>query len=490
MHARVLGALVTVLVGCAGPSLEGVVFSCDSDVDCPSEQRCLIDDGAVRGECGSLSSKPITLGFSGPLGSRATLGRDMSRGIAACLAEVNDDGGVFGRRLELRALDDHGDLAQARVNGLELLDVEQEVAGADNPDRTGSHAVFAMLGAVGAGAALELAPLFTKNQKVFFAPASGMSRYLRDGTNSSYVFNVRAGYRDEASAMVDYLANYRVPRVTSSSYSYRRILAVTQDDAVGAEGYDALVAAFDQSIAPLPSLDAIPHFVHMPDDRASVDEIVGLLEAYLNDLLATVSDSTVSTSMVLAVDTITADRLVRKVKDWVNQSIERTQRLDLQFMAYSFVDGDSLRTMLGQSPSLYTDVRDGETPHAYADGVLIMQTVPYYGSASLGAAKYRAALAALDGDPPSAASFEGYVSARLFVEALQRTGRRLSTAALLETLATDMASVDLEVGARFSFSEVPHDASDSVWAMILREGGQVEAPFVWRRGEGIVTSAW
>jgi branched-chain amino acid transport system substrate-binding protein len=484
------GALMA-FTGCTTPSLDGVTFSCEVDADCPPAEVCLVSGSGSRGECGVLSTKPIVLGFSGPLDGRgAEVGREVQRGIEACLSEVNEAGGVFARHIELRAMNDDADLATARANGLALLDVEVEVAGADNPDRVGKNGVFAMLGAVGTSAALELAPLFTKNRKLFFAPVSGLSTFLRDGTDSSYVFNVRAGYRDEALAMVEYLASYRVPRVTNSAYSHRRILAVTQDDAVGVEGYDALVASFDQSVAPLPSVDAIPHFVHMSNDVESVDKIVELVQAYLDDLLLTVADSTVSAAVVIAVEHRVADTLVREVKDWINQSIERTQRMDLQFLAYSSVDSDSLRATLNHSPSVYTDVRDGETQHAYADGVLVMQPVPYFGSAARGASKYRAAISALDGKPPSVASFEGYIGAQLFVEALQRTGRQLSTGALLDTLANDMAGVDLGLGTRFSLSDVEHDASDSVWATILREGASVETPFVWRRGEGIVTGAW
>jgi ABC-type branched-subunit amino acid transport system substrate-binding protein len=490
MRECIPAVVLSLLCGCAAPSLDGVTFSCEVDADCASDEICHTNDGA-RGKCGLSSTKPIVLGFSGPLdGPDAEVGHQVKRGIAACLAEVNDNGGLYGRRLELRAMNDDADLATARANGLALLDVEQEVAGKDNHDRVGKDGVFAMLGAVGPGAALELAPLFTKNAKVLFAPVTGLSTYLRDGTDSSYVFNVRAGYRDEALAMVEYLARYRVPRVADGAYSYRRVLAVTQDDVVGAEGYDAMVTAFDQNVAPLPSADAMPHFVHMSGDPESMEKIVGLIQAYLDDLVTTVTDSTVSAAVVIAVDYLAADALVRQVKDWTNQSIERSQRLDLQFLAYSSVDGDSLRTTLNQSPSSYTDVRDGETQHAYAEGVLLMQPVPDFGSSARGAAKYRAAISALDGKAPSTASFEGYIGAELLVEAMQRTGRQLSTPALLETLATDMADVDLQLGAHYGFSAVARDASASVWATILRERGGVEAPFVWRRGEGIVDGAW
>ena len=483
--------LVVMFAGCASPSLDGVAFSCEVDADCPAGDVCVVDSDESRGQCVARNTKPITLGFSGPLeGSAGALGREVKRGIQACLAEVNDQGGLFGRLLELRALNDDGSIATARANGLELLDVEREVTGADNKDQLGNDSVFAMLGSVGAGAALELAPLFTKNRKLFFAPTTGLSTFLRDGTDSSYVFNVRAGYRDEASAIIDYLAHHRVPRVTDAPYSHRRLLAVTRDDRVGADVYDALTAAYDREVAALPSLDAVPHFVHLEPDPGSVDEIAGLLGSYLDDLLMTVTDSTVSAAIVMATDCTAAASLIREIKDWVNQSLERAQRLDVQFVGFSLVGGDCVLNELSRAPTRYTDVRDGETQRAYADGAMIMQPVPHFGSASNGAVRYRAAMAALDDGPGSFASLEGYVGARLLIEVMQRTGRQLSTDAMLRTLATDMDSVDLQLGVSYSFSEVRSDASDSVWATVLREEARVETAFVWRRGEGIVSGAW
>lgn len=451
---------------------------------------CLTDSEFDGRACGELSRKPIELGFTGPLeGPDGARGEQVRRGIQACFDAVNDDGGIYGRKLKLRALNDDGDLSTARANTLALLDVQAEVAGNDNPDRVGKNGVFAMLGAAGVGAALEVAPLCNKNHKLLFAPATGVARYLRDGTDSSYVFNVRVGLRDEATAIVEFLAHHRIPRVADGATSYQRLLAVTRDDLVGTEAYRDLVAAFDQTVAPLPSEDAIPRFVHQSHDAASTRQIVSLVQAYLEDLLTGVADSTVSVAIVVASDEVLAATLVREVKDWANQSIERSQRLDVQFVNYSVVDVDELAVTLAQAPSEYTDVRDGANKLVYADGIMALQPVPSLDSSAQGAVRYREALTALDGEAPSVASFEGYIGARLFVEALVNSGRELTVERVRETLATEMPSVDLQLGTRFSLGE-SRDAMDSVWATVLREAGKLDTPFVWRRGEGIVEASW
>ena len=62
---------------------------------------------------------------------------------------------------------------------------------------------------------LATAPLATKNKVLFFGPFTGSKTYLRDGTNSPYVYNYRAGYYDEAEAIIDYLASARLPRIVA-----------------------------------------------------------------------------------------------------------------------------------------------------------------------------------------------------------------------------------------------------------------------------------
>ncbi len=65
-------------------------------------------------------------------------------------------------------------------------------------------------------------------------------------------------------------------------------------------------------------------------------------------------------------------------------------------------------------------------------------------------------------------SLEGYLAAKLFLEALRRAGREFTTESLIDALE-GMKGVDLGVGAAMNFGMSEHQASHKVW------GTQIDA---------------
>ncbi len=332
---------------------------------------------------------------------------------------------------------------------------------------------------------LRTAPMATKNETIFFAPFTGAQTYLRDGTNSPYVFNYRAGYYEELEAMVDYLHEFRQPRVISDppAESYQRIIAFTQHDSYGDAGYNGLVQAYNK-LAPLPQPDSsqpdpsIARVYYEREDVASVDPAITTTQTLLTTILG---DGTVRQSVaILMVDTYQpGNKYIRAIKDWVNADVTRAEGLDLLFMHVSFVGSDSLSAALISAPETYIDVRDGVTPVSYAEGVLVTQVVPYYNSQAEGVKEYRQALAESDGGTTSFTSLEGYVAAELFVEGLTRTGAHLSTQSLLDTLNHNMPTIDIGLGVPLGLSPVDHQASHTVWGSELQAGGTFDVLFTW-----------
>jgi hypothetical protein len=381
-------------------------------------------------------------------------------------------------------LNDNYDPDLAYQNMLELLDVEAQVADPDEPDQRGKDGVFAILGNVGTPTMLRTAPVATKNEVVFFSPFTGSQQYLRDGTQSPYVYNYRAGYYEETEAMLDYIATHRQPRIVTDppGDSYRNILAFTQRDSYGDAGYQGLVSAYNR-FAPLPQPDSTrldPSIARIYYERevvSSVDPAIEDAKALLTDRLG---DASVPVSIaILMVDTYQpGNKFIRAIKDWVNEDAVRAHQLDLLFMHVSFVGSDSLAATLTSAPETYVDVRDGVTARSYAEGVLVTQVVPYYESQAEGIKRYRRDLDAYDGGVRTFTSLEGYVGANLFVEALEQTGRRLTTSKLLETL-DQMRGVDLGIGSLLGFSSTDHQASHTVWGSFIQPDGSFEVPFLW-----------
>lgn len=481
---RLSGWALLLGVGCSSPDLDHSSFACGSDADCESGEVC----GALAGSlaCVRKSDAPIRVGMSGPLqGPSQDLGNEMRRGIQALFARVNQQGGVHGRRLELKALNDNYDPLQALENTKQLLDIEQETTSMDAPDVRGKDSVFALLGNIGTPTMLQTAPLATKNRTLFFAPFTGSQRYLRDGTNSPYVYNYRAGYYQETDAMVDYLATYRQPRVISAppADSYRRLIVLTQRDSYGDAGYDGLVNSYNR-LAPLPQPDSsqpnpsIARLYYDREDVASVDPAVSSAGQLLSELLAQ-SSGLQSVALVLVGTYQPANKFIRGVLDWVNADAQRASRLDLTFMNVSFVGSNALAAALTSPPETYVDARDGETRRSYAEGVLVTQVVPYYDTESPGVAEYRADIDASDGGDYTFTSLEGYIAARLFARALTINGQQLDTEAMRGTLDGSVRDLDIGIGTLLSFSPTNHQASQTVWGSVIQADGTFKVPFVW-----------
>jgi len=163
------------------------------------------------------ADEPIVIGQSAPFsGPSAQLGLEFNLGARTYFQQVNESGGVHGRKIELRVKDDIYDPSVTARNTTEFLEQDQ---------------VLALLGYVGTSTTLAALPIATAAQVPFFAPVTGASA-LREPFNR-YVFNLRASYFDEADYIFDQLS------VTGT----RSIAVFYQDDAYGKAGLDAVQKA-------------------------------------------------------------------------------------------------------------------------------------------------------------------------------------------------------------------------------------------------------
>ncbi|MGZ5072448.1 MAG: ABC transporter substrate-binding protein, partial [Usitatibacter sp.] len=123
--------------------------------------------------------------------------------------QVNARGGVNGRRVILKTLDDGYDPPRAAENTKKLI----------NDDK-----VFALFGYVGTPTSAAALPIFTEARVPFVGPFTG-AELLRNPVNP-LIFNVRASYFDETEAIVQHL----------TAMSVDRIAVFYQNDAYGQAG--------------------------------------------------------------------------------------------------------------------------------------------------------------------------------------------------------------------------------------------------------------
>ncbi|CAG9178260.1 ABC transporter substrate-binding protein [Cupriavidus pampae] len=163
-----------------------------------------------------VSATTILVGQSAPLtGPAAELGIHLNRGARLCFDQVNRQGGIFGRQIELRALDDAYDPEETKRNTRTLL----------------VDGMFALFGYVGTSMSLAVLPLVQQARIPFIAPMTG-ARALRSPFNR-HVFHVRAGYDRETAAIVRQIA----------TSGLRRLAVVYNNDSYGREGLEGIANA-------------------------------------------------------------------------------------------------------------------------------------------------------------------------------------------------------------------------------------------------------
>ena len=156
--------------------------------------------------------------FSGPA---RELGQNMQLGIRAAFQEANAQGGVHGRRLELKPLDDAYEPEAAVVNTKQLIEVDR---------------VFALIGAVGTPTSRSAVPVAVEANTPYLAPFTGAA-FLRGEDLHDVVINLRASYNQETEAMVARLTD---------DLGIRRIAVLYQDDSYGRAGYNGVRAALER----------------------------------------------------------------------------------------------------------------------------------------------------------------------------------------------------------------------------------------------------
>ena len=150
--------------------------------------------------------------FTGPA---AQLGVQFNLGAKLFFDQLNAQGGVGKRLVEIRTMDDGYEPDRCAENTRKLI--------ADD--------VFALFGYIGTPTSLAAMPIFTKERVPFFGPFTG-AEALRQPFNR-LIFHVRASYYDETALIVRQLTNLGL----------KKIAVFYQNDAYGKAGLDGVTKA-------------------------------------------------------------------------------------------------------------------------------------------------------------------------------------------------------------------------------------------------------
>ena len=154
--------------------------------------------------------------FEGPA---KELGRSMQAGILSAFKEINDQGGIHGRRLELQSMNDSYEPDAAIANTRQLIE----------------EGVFALIGAVGTPTSRAVVPVTKEHHIPYIAPMTG-AEYLRNSEHHT-VINLRASYYQETEEMVQRLV---------TDLEIKRIAILYQDDSFGRAGLQGVLRALER----------------------------------------------------------------------------------------------------------------------------------------------------------------------------------------------------------------------------------------------------
>jgi ABC-type branched-subunit amino acid transport system substrate-binding protein len=176
--------------------------------------------GLASGQTPGVTPKTIVLGQSAAFtGPAAQLGIQMNAGTKAYFDHINAQGGVFGRKIELKTRDDRYEANLCIENTKKFIEEDK---------------VFALVSYVGTPTTVAAMPVFTEAKVPLVGPFTGAEAF-RTPVNR-YIFNVRASYYDETEKIVEQLV----------STGNKKIAVFYQDDAYGQAGLKGVQIAMDK----------------------------------------------------------------------------------------------------------------------------------------------------------------------------------------------------------------------------------------------------
>lgn len=164
-----------------------------------------------------ITDTTITLGMSAPLsGPSGIYGKELKEGALAYFNQLNANGGINGRKVELIALDDSYETEKTVANTRKLIHEDK---------------VFALMAYYGSSPTTEAMKVFSEAKVPLLGTISGAGS-LRTPVNR-YMFHLRASYADETEAIVNHMVGLGITQIA----------VFYQNDGFGKSGLEGVVAA-------------------------------------------------------------------------------------------------------------------------------------------------------------------------------------------------------------------------------------------------------
>jgi len=367
-----------------------------------------------------VSARDVKIGMSAAFkGPAAGLGTELWRGASAYFSEMNARGGIHGRSVVVTALDDGYQPDPCLRNTIQLVEQDQ---------------VFCLSNYVGTPTLTRALPIIKRYGDVLVVGNFTGAQPQREAPYVDHVFNVRASYRQEMAALVERFWGLGA----------RKFGVFYQIDAYGRSGADAAERALALRGVRIAGEATYVRGAKFEEDMAPA--VTVLRHAGCDVVLCTGAYQG-------------CGAFVRAARDagW-----------NVPISNLSFVGSEAMLALLVKlSKSAGRD---------YTRALVNSQVMPSYDDLSLpGVAEYRALIDKHNPTLPEALrdrgyvpqrysfiSLEGFVNAKVVVEALRRAGHNPTRASLRQSLES-LRDLDLGIGAPLSFGPERHQGLDSVY---------------------------
>jgi len=369
-----------------------------------------------------VTAREIRIGMSAAFkGTAGGLGTELYRGAQAYYDEVNVRGGLYGRTLTVVGLDDKYEPLPCVKNTIQLLEKDS---------------VFFLSNYVGTPTLTRALPVIKRyaDQQVVLVGNFTGAQPQREAPYVEHVFNVRASYRQEMAALVERFW----------ALGARNFGVYSQADAYGRSGTDGVSRALAQRGAKIVAETTYQRGARFEDD----------VNPAANALRQAGVDVVLCTGAYQG-----CGAFVRTARDlgW-----------GVPISNVSFVGSDAMLRLLVQHGK--------STGHDYTRALVNSQVVPSYDDVSLpGVVEYRALMDRFNPAVPASLkedkyspqhysflSLEGYINAKVVVEALRRAGPNPTRLGFRQALES-FKNFDLGIGAPLSFGPERHQGLDNVY---------------------------
>ena len=370
-----------------------------------------------------VNAKDLKIGMSAAFrGPSAGLGTELYRGAQVYYTEINQRGGVHGRTISVVALDDGNEPTPCIKNTIELVEKEQ---------------VFFLSNYVGTPTLTRALPVikrYADRQVILVGNFTG-AQLQREEPYVEQVFNIRASYRQEMLALVD--------RFWQTGA--RKFGVYYQIDAYGRSGTDGVARGLAQRGATIAA-----EATYVRNSARFAADVSPAVQALRQ----------------AGVDVVLCTGSYQGCGAFVRTARDRGWTVPISNV--SFVGSEAMLSLL---------LSHGKTTgRDYTRGLINSQVVPSYDAVGLPAVveyrtlmdKHNPQLPPGLRDPQHAAeqlsfrSLEGFVNAKVIVEALRRSGPSPTRAGFRQALES-LKNFDLGIGAPLTFGPERHQGLDNVY---------------------------